>query len=331
MNLNLDRIKSVTQGIQSVEYENGLYCFYRFTKEETAVIGNDNADYTAGVQMLFRTDGDKLKIKAEFSYKMKIRSYFSLDVFENGELIGSLKNIEDSQCVGAYAVAEYPLGNFEKEFELSSGEKEIRIVFPHSVILKIEDFQVCNASFVKPVKREKVLITYGDSITQGYDSVHPSNTYAMRLAEALNAELFNKGIGGAQFMPALASVDDGLNPDYVTVAYGTNDWNCVTKEVMTEKVNEFLKALVNKHHSIPIFVLSPIWRKDYKSEKPFGDFFGVEEIIKKACEKYESVKFISGFNLVPHNENFFGDLSLHPNDKGFEYYFRNLIKEMGIL
>ena len=42
----------------------------------------------------------------------------------------------------------------------------------------------------------------------------------------------------------------------------------------------------------------------------------------------KNVKVISGFDFVPMDENLFGDLRIHPNDKGFEYYFENLVKQI---
>ena len=326
MKLNLEQIKTVTQGVQNVTYENGEYIFSRFTNEEEEVIGGDNIYHPAGVQMKFKTDGDILRLKV-FT-EPKARGYFSFDVFEDGKLIGCIKNFEDSEGVGCYVLNDFKNGEHEAEIKLVTGEKEIRIVLPHSVIARIGEIELENATYITPVKSNKLIITYGDSITQGYDSLHPSNTYAMRLAEHFGAELYNKGIGGAQFPPELAKVPDGLNPDLVTVAYGTNDWNNVTKEIFRGKADAFFDALTKKHPDTPIYAFSPIWRKDYESSKPFGKFSEVEQTIKEVCEKYNSVKFISGFDLVPHDENLFGDLSLHPNDKGFKYYFENLINEM---
>ena len=76
-----------------------------------------------------------------------------------------------------------------------------------------------------PVKKEKILVAYGDSITQGYDALHPSNAYIRRMADYLNAELINKSLGGVKFLPNLAAVPNDIDADYIFVAYGTNDWS----------------------------------------------------------------------------------------------------------
>ena len=75
------------------------------------------------------------------------------------------------------------------------------------------------------------MIMFGDSITHGYDALNPSFSYANRLADLLNADFVNKGIGGERFFPTLAQLKDDIEPDYITVAYGTNDWAHSPKEV----------------------------------------------------------------------------------------------------
>ena len=129
-------------------------------------------------------------------------------------------------------------------------------------------------------------------------------------------------------MPQLSGIPDGLTPDLVTVAYGTNDWNCVTKDVFKANAEGFFKNLVKKYRDTPIIAFSPIWRKDCDREMQFGKFNEVEEAIKEVCESFESVRVVSGIDLVEHREELFGDLNLHPNDNGFECYFKNIIKNL---
>ena len=49
---------------------------------------------------------------------------------------------------------------------------------------------------------------------------------------------------------------------------------------------------------------------------------------KTAVENIEGVKVICGRKLVPEQRELFGDLTLHPADKGFDYYTENLINEL---
>ena len=64
-------------------------------------------------------------------------------------------------------------------------------------------------------------------------------------------------------------------------------------------------------------------------ERAMGDFSVAEEVISDVCGKYENVTVIPGLSLVPHDSRYYGDLRLHPNDSGFEYYFKNLKEIIG--
>ncbi|MBQ7097548.1 MAG: SGNH/GDSL hydrolase family protein [Clostridia bacterium] len=328
MKLDIEQIKSITHGAVEISVENGKFCFSRFTKNEADVILNANLSYTAGIQMEFKTDGDKLNLTVNTKDETTVRSYFAFDVFVDGILKGSICNLKDEDCKGNYAEAVYELGKFLKNFELGNGEKSVRIVFPHSVRAEIEELEIENATYVAPLKREKKIVFYGDSITQGYDALHPSKTYAMRLADAMDAEIINKGIGGAAFNPELGHVSKVENADCVIVAYGTNDWTCTGLDVIKSSASGFLTNLEKNYPSCLIYVIAPIWRKDHETDRVGGKFRDVEQMLEDLCANYKNLKFISGWNLVPHDEALFGDLSLHPNDKGFGYYCENLLKHI---
>lgn len=325
MILNLEQIKAVTSGTENIFIENGRFCFHRFSAEEAKVINNPNLLYTSGVQMEFKTDGNLLKLKVDTKEKNGIRSYFAFDIFENGLKIGNVQNF-DEELSGNYANQKYGLGEYEGKFSLRVGDKVIKIVFPHSVIAEIEEIELLNATYILPIIKQKNIIFYGDSITQGYDSLHPSNTYAYRLSDTLNATLKNKALGGAIFSPKLVNVKNDYNPDYIVVAYGTNDWNRSSKTEFINAVSEFLDNLRNNYPYSPVYIISPIWRKDFNNYTKFGSFFELEKTIKKLCDGKTDITFISGFDLVPHKEECFGDLKIHPSDCGFKHYFDNLIK-----
>ena len=80
-----------------------------------------------------------------------------------------------------------------------------------------------------------------------------------------------------------------------------------------------------------IFVITPIWRKSYQMEKPFGSFELVSEILHRISEKHENITVIEGFDFVEKDSAFFADLVLHPNDQGFDQYFEGLKKHFKAL
>jgi len=327
MKLSKQQIKTIAQGALDVTEENGYIGFRRFTDEECAVTGNANRSYAAGVQLICRTDGTSLRICGRTIGKTGVRSYYTFDIFENGRPIGTITNLKDEDAVGNYASKVYPVGEFESEFTLGSGDKLLRIVLPHSVHSEISELTIADATYITPVPREKKLLAYGDSITQGYDALHPSNTYTMRLAEALGAELFSKGLGGECFSPAMAAASSGVTPDAVLAAYGTNDWKKYDRTAFTANAEGFFENLTKQYPDTPIYAVTPIWRSDYLNTVPsFGAFTELETVIREVCSRYPNIHVISGLPLVSHTSECFGDLFLHPNDNGFAEYAAHLLE-----
>lgn len=333
MKLNLEQIKSITTGaVRISEEENGIN-FYRFTKEQEELYKKrSNTSYmrslcTSGITFNFKTNSEILYLKVEAS-EASSRSYFSFDIFINGKMHDSINNFSHLDMTGNYSKLVCPYGKFKKEIHLGKSEKEICIYFPYTVKAVVKELSLSDSATITPIKASKKLLAIGDSITHGYDALNPSNKYVTKLVRFLNAEEINKGIGGERFLPEFALLRDDFTPDYITVAYGTNDWNSCERDELISNCEEFYKNLSATYPDSKIFAISPVWRKDYMEDRKSGAFRDVERIIEKVTESLKNVAFINGFDLVPHEENCFGDLRLHPNDKGFEYYFKNLIEKL---
>ena len=333
MNLNISQIREITTGAVRIEEIDNAFHFYRFTKQQEDLYKNRNLSFykktlsTSGVQIRFRTNSQNLFLSAEVS-NASTRSYFSFEVFVNGKKIDDIKNFSESELSGNYTGFEFPLGIFSKKFDLGTSEKEVCIYFPWSVNATIKKLIIDDDSFVTAVKPSKKLLVFGDSVTQGYDALYPSNKYITQIANMLDAEEYNKAIGGEIYFPELAKEREAFEPNYIIVSYGSNDWNRSTKEDLARNCNEIFNNLNNNYPNAKIFVITPIWRKDMNEIRPFGDFLCVGEIIQKQAAKFANISVIHGFEFVPKNEDLFADLRLHPNDKGFEYYFKSLSKQI---
>ena len=331
MRLNLEQVKSITQGAENVTEDNGNIQFLRFNSEEQEKYFKTEFEEkifcTAGIQLEFSTDGEVLSLDI-LTKSASSRAYFSLDVFVNDEYIGSCKNYSDKDMQQGYTTIEFPLGEFSESYSLGKGDKKVRVVFPWSVATEIKNIVIENATYINPAKKNKKMIAYGDSITHGYDALLSSNSYAVKLADALGAEIYNKAIGGEVFFPALAKNKSETAPDYITVAYGTNDWTKKEYDDFKLRCLDFFNSLCKNYPHAQIFAITPIYRADYLDKHSLGLFEDVEKYIKEVCLNLENVNVISGWELVPHNTNLFADSYLHPNDKGFEYYCKNLKKEI---
>ncbi len=337
MKLDPEQIKEITLGAVRVEQtEQGVF-FYRFTKEQEELYKLRNKDYytrsltTSGVKLRFRTDSKTLFLNAEVMASGG-RTYFSFDVFVNGKKIGAIDNFANEELPEDYTTVVLERGEVSKKFDLGAGEKEVSVYFPWSNQIVLKNLGLDDDSFVEPVKPSKKILCFGDSITQGYDALCPSNKYITKFAEMLGAEEYNKAIGGEVFFPELATTKEGFEPDYVTVAYGTNDWSIGKKEIFTIRCKEFFENLTKNYPNAKIIAITPIWRKEMNEFRRFGDFMSVAEIIQEQTKGFENVFVVKGFDFVPKNESYYADLRLHPNDKGFAIYFESLAKSVkGVL
>lgn len=340
MILSWEQLQSAAQGAAYLSNENGETSFHRFTREqEDLYLERDKAFWkkafdTAGVKLCFRTDSPWMNLKVR-ALQTKPRTFFALDVTVDGALIGSIDNFSDKDLPTNYTGVACELGIFTKHFDLGSGEKTVSLYLPWSVDLRIADLELADGAQFQPVQPAKTLLVFGDSITQGYDALHPRNRYAAVLADALGAGELNKAIGGEVFCPALAEAKDPLEPDYITVAYGTNDWSKTERETLLQNARAFYSALQRNYPKAMLVALLPIWRKDRDEARAYGSFDQMRQDLREIAGSL-GIPMIDCYGFVPEDSSYFSDLYLHPNDRGFEAYaaalcdaFRSLQHQSG--
>ncbi|MBE6561427.1 MAG: hypothetical protein E7662_09905 [Ruminococcaceae bacterium] len=331
MNLSLSQIRSVTQGAMRIWEEDGGIRFSRFTEEEAAMYASTGfatkSRHTAGIQMEFDTDAAAVSLSVSVQIPSS-RNFFAFEIFKDGERIGIIRNFEDADEKTEYIAGKYPAGDFEGTFPLGEGTKRVRIVFPYTVYPLLHSVALLDASVFTPVVRTKKILMYGDSITQGYDSLYPSQTYAARIGDMFGAHILNKGIGGERFNAELASYRNDFAPDFITSAYGTNDWFRLPRDILCDTCRAYHDTLAKQYPDTPIFVLAPTWRADWETETEFGSFISLADFIKEVTDGYDNLHFIPGWDLVPHDPEYFGDKRLHPTSEGFAHYADNLRKEL---
>jgi len=328
MKLSFSQIKDIALGASWIsEGERGI-CFHRFPREQEQYYKAHSSDFyskalsSSGIKLRFRTDSESLSMKVSVS-RGSSRKYFSFDVFVNGEMKTSFNNFSDCSFSGDYTRVQLPLGEFSFETELGEGEKEVCIYFPWSVKVALRELSLDGGAFVLPVKYKACLVAYGDSITQGYDALYPSRKYITRLSELLCAEEHNRAIGAELFPPQLLLCADNVSPEYVTVAYGTNDWFRCTREELERACRETFDNVRKSYTSSKVIVITPIWRRDMYEPSAAGDFLSVCGFIKEEAEK-RGFHTVNGMELVPRDEKLFADLFLHPNDLGFDRFYQSL-------
>ena len=80
------------------------------------------------------------------------------------------------------------MGVFVKTFDLGTGEKTVRVNFPWTKLVEIWSVELDDGAIVVPMKRNKKLLDFGDSITHGMDAYRPSQRYIAQLADFLGAD-----------------------------------------------------------------------------------------------------------------------------------------------
>ena len=184
--------------------------FFRFTEKELQLRKNmglaDRSFSTAGVRMEFETDSKEMLIKFSVKATMQ-RTYMALDVLVNGERIGSVRNSPEDELLGTFfAVNPYEWKDkvFEQKFELGDGTKKVSVYLPWNYVTCLKELSLDDGCFVKPSHRSKKILVLGDSITHGFDAICPSRSYASIITAKLDAEEYNKAIGGDKFTPEIA-------------------------------------------------------------------------------------------------------------------------------
>ncbi len=333
MQLDFETIKSITCGAVDFTVEEDRILFHRFTKaqfdmyEKKNIAFFDKSKTAAGVKLSFRTDSRILEICAEVK-NARSRTYFSFDVFVDNRLIGSMENFSQVELPQDYSGINFPVGQFRKRFELGQGIKTVTVQLPWNKITKIIELHLDDGAKVIPVKAEKKMLVFGDSISAGFDALYTSRRYVAQLASYMGVDEYNKCIGGERYCPDLAALRDDFTPDYILVAYGTNDWSSTTPETFHANVKAFFEQLDIHYPGVKTFVVTPIWRVNYQMERPFSSFFEIEEGIRAAVAGRASTYVFRGFDYVPHSVDYFGDYGLHPNMAGCDLYAKNLFEEL---
>lgn len=329
MELTLQQVIALTQGAERIWQENGAIFFSRFTEEEMKIYeahSNLRAMVvsTAGIQLEFTTDATSLRLGVTTPPERNYSDYFSYDILVNETLIGRLSNVAEDAENGYYNQAACKVENPVAEFDLGAGEKTVRITFPWSMNLGIRELVLENATFVRPVLKNKKLLIFGDSISQGSGSIYSSKTYACLLRDWLQADAISKAVGSEQYFPALAQATPSRDVDYITIAYGINDWANNTKENFIANCTGFLQSICKNYPNAKKFVFTPVWYLNRAAVTPFCEFEELVPIFRQITEEFPDVTLIDCTDFVSRDTADFGDLYIHPNHKGYAKYTENL-------
>ena len=315
MRLTYEQICAVTFGAVKIERKEDGVHFLKCTQKqidawyrESETLGQ-RAETTTGIRLDFHTDSKKITFRAAAGNKFELH----LD----GILRKQFLMNEEEDRAASFELTD-PLGKFKDSvrvtLHLPSHEKGI-----------IDWLELDDGATVTPHSFDTKMLFIGDSITQGWQSMTDTYSYAYRVSSFFNAESVIQGIGGAYFNEN--SFDSlPFDPDTVIVAYGTNDFgHYKTQDEMRAHVRAHLSLVAKEYAGKRIFVISPIWRGN--QTKPMGSFAECRAIVAEEAESL-GLMHIDGLSLVPPLPELFPNDLLHPNELGFSFYAENLIAKM---
>lgn len=311
-------MKELFKNCYSVEVDGEWYIPRRYTTNQRKEYSRSEysltrCDSPASVCLAFYSKAKSIKIEYEIGGKARDWAFF--DVVTNGLLTFSKEVLQDKGVV---------------ELKLSGNEKDrTEIYLPHLVVVKIKT-PIANEPLIPIKENKKFWLAIGDSITQGMVAKRPSFTYPVNVARVMGYELLNWGVGGDSFNAKQLDFV-GREPDLITIALGCNDWDHFSLNEIQKNATDYVEKLCALYKCRNIYGILPIWRSDEKEVKKGTVFEDCRNVIKSVYQKYDFIKIIDGYNLVPHVKEFFGDpdeLKVHPSDNGFLYYSLRLISEL---
>lgn len=333
MILSFEQLQAITCGTSYMERDEDGLRFYRLNREQMAYYRENNTAFynkaktTSGIRLYFKTDSRKLRLDLTLE-KVMGRSYGAVEVFVNGEKIGAMENFSDKDLTGNFAEKAYPSKREDVTFDLGDGEKTVSVWFPRLIGVVLHSVELDDGAAVVPVKPPRKVLVFGDSITQGFDCLWATSHYLYPLCRELDGEEFNRAIGGERHVPYLVECTEDFVPDYIVVAYGTNDWRCEKVEDFLVMCRGFYENLAKYYPGIPVIAITPVWRVDMEAVKDiihFGPIHEIEQYIRQITAPYANVTVVRGYEFIPQDPYMFGDLRLHPNDEGFAHYGKNLV------
>ncbi len=308
MELTKETIRGITVGAARIWEEQDCLRFSKTTAEQTAAWVEyaprleERVRTTTGIRLEFITDSPFLRVVTAGGRKFEVL----VDGLLTEQFFPTPENPAFEAKVG------------------DGGERRVTVVFPSHSTGKIASVSVADGASVRPVTFKRKVLFLGDSITQGWNAVYDSQSFAWLLSLWADAESINQGVGGGVFIPGTVT-DFGYRPDVVFVEFGTNDYaSGRTDDGLRAAASETFARVASIYSGAKIYAITPTWRTDWETPRALGSLEDCRRIVAEAAAD-AGIRVTDGFALYPHKDLFMAD-SVHPNDLGFAHYAASLFR-----
>lgn len=278
------------------------------------------ANHTAGGQIRFRSDCQKILIKVELREKSGMyhmpatgQSGFDLYVREGGEqrYFRTTRFRADSISYQAelFTSENKKMRTFTLNFPLYNGVNSVWIGVDQGSIIEAPP------AFEQAGK----IVVYGTSITQGGCVGRPGMAYTNILSRKLDMQFVNLGFSGnGKGEAALAHLITQIPEKRIIIL----DYEANAKTSMKETLGPFVDILRKKHPDIPILIMSRIrYAYDIEGSTNYEEWMQLRDFQKVLVDERrnagdKNIHFLDGSTILGEDYDECTVDGVHPNDLG---------------
>lgn len=320
-----ENIFALTHNALSVELlEDGYYCALRFSEEQEMGYNSHPlyramAGTSASVCLRFHTLTD---------VTVHLRRYSQSLLPKKGEQVIDFASLYPRQLDLSETIDLLYEGKDMIHLPLQSDQISIEKGNMVSLYLPMHHrVGFCIEGDAQPIeKKEKTLLCIGDSIVQGVGIHHPSLALCERLSSLKGVQVINQGLAGALVNSRLIQKLD-IPIHGILVALGTNDWSI--RENLADLRGEMFALLgrIRKFYpSVPVTVLTPLWRADIQHTQKMGSFAEMQKTIEYATYCFPHIRVANGLSLSLRDA--YDDGFIHPDEKGIRFLAKGLAAQL---
>jgi lysophospholipase L1-like esterase len=226
------------------------------------------------------------------------------------------------------------------ESKTKAADVKWEIVFPLFRNPVLTGLELEDGSTLEKVSEasKKVYVAIGDSITQGVGQVNPSDTWPWAIAEKLDMELYNCGIGGSSTSHGINVVnllEDWDTIDLITILWGYNAWvySGATPESFKANYTKVLNEVRKHHPNTPIVCLRQLQSKTTESKRSGATYNLVHyrEVVSSIVEELKASGdqniYVIQSDTMTNASSHLKD-AVHPNPAGAKALSEKLIPEL---